>query len=232
MFLRLIYFVVCYQYFLFMTTYFTVWTCYVVFMYSPLIGAWVLSTFYHEQHHYECWCKTFCVNICFQFFWVYICCGVCAQSCPTLCDPMDCSPPGSSVHEIFQARILEWVAIPTLGDLPNPGIQPVFLACPALAGRFFTTVPPGVPHISTSGIIAPYGLPWWLRQKRICLQCGRPGFNPRVRKIPWRRAWQHSPIFLPGESPWTEEPGRLQSLGSQRVGHDWVTKHSTWSLYV
>ena len=34
-----------------------------------------------------------------------------AQSCPTLCDPMDCSPPVSSVHEIFQARILEWVAI-------------------------------------------------------------------------------------------------------------------------
>ena len=33
------------------------------------------------------------------------------QSCPTLCDPMDCSPPGSSVHGIFQARILEWVAI-------------------------------------------------------------------------------------------------------------------------
>ena len=34
-----------------------------------------------------------------------------AQSCPTLCDPMDCSPPGSSVHGIFQARVLEWVAI-------------------------------------------------------------------------------------------------------------------------
>ena len=33
------------------------------------------------------------------------------QLCPTLCDPMDCSPPGSSVHGIFQARILEWVAI-------------------------------------------------------------------------------------------------------------------------
>ena len=37
---------------------------------------------------------------------------VCAQSCPTLCDPVDCSPPGFSVREIFQARILEWVAIP------------------------------------------------------------------------------------------------------------------------
>ena len=36
---------------------------------------------------------------------------VCAQSCQTLCDPMDCSPPGSSVHWISQARILEWVAI-------------------------------------------------------------------------------------------------------------------------
>ena len=35
-----------------------------------------------------------------------------AQSCPTLCDPMDCSPPGSSVHGIFQARILKWAAIP------------------------------------------------------------------------------------------------------------------------
>ena len=37
---------------------------------------------------------------------------MCAQSCPTLCDPMDCSPPGSSVYGILQTRILEWVAIP------------------------------------------------------------------------------------------------------------------------
>ena len=42
--------------------------------------------------------------------WVTYCVLV-AQSCPTLCDPMDCSPPGSSVHGILQARILEWVAI-------------------------------------------------------------------------------------------------------------------------
>ena len=34
-----------------------------------------------------------------------------AQLCPILCDPMDCSPPGSSVHKILQARVLEWVAI-------------------------------------------------------------------------------------------------------------------------
>ena len=45
---------------------------------------------------------------------------------------MDYSPPGSSVHGILQARILEWVACPSPGDLPNPGIEPVPLAVPAL----------------------------------------------------------------------------------------------------
>ena len=44
--------------------------------------------------------------------------------------------------------------------------------------------------------------------------------DPRVRKIPWRRAWQPTPVFLPGESHWTEEPGGLHSMGSQRIGHD------------
>ena len=41
-----------------------------------------------------------------------------------------------------------------------------------------------------------------------------------VGKMPWRKAWQPAPIFLSGESPWTEEPGGLQSIGSQRIGHD------------
>ena len=46
-------------------------------------------------------------------------------------------------------------------------------------------------------------------------------------KIPWRRAWQPTPVFLPGESPWTEELGGLQSMGLRRVRHDRATKHST-----
>ena len=99
--------------------------------------------------------------------------------------------------------------------------------------------------------------------KKIHLQCRRPGFDPWVGKIPWRREWQRTPVFLgfsggsdskesacnagdlgwipglgrslggghgnpllSGESPWTEEPGGLQSPGSKRVGHDWATKHS------
>ena len=48
-----------------------------------------------------------------------------AQSFLTLCDPRDCSPPGSSVHGIFQVRILEWAAISSSRDLLNPIIEPV-----------------------------------------------------------------------------------------------------------
>ena len=47
-----------------------------------------------------------------------------AQSCPTLCDPMDCSLPGSSVHGIFQAIYWSGLPFPSPGDLPNPGIEP------------------------------------------------------------------------------------------------------------
>ena len=62
----------------------------------------------------------------------------CAQSCPTLSDPMDYSLPGSSVHGIFQARILGGLPFPPSGDLPNPGIEPESLEFPTLAGRFLT----------------------------------------------------------------------------------------------
>ena len=61
------------------------------------------------------------------------------QLCLILCDPMDCSPPGSSVYGILQANILKWVPFPSPGDLLDPGIEPMSLRSPALAGRFFTT---------------------------------------------------------------------------------------------
>ena len=54
----------------------------------------------------------------------------------TLCDPMDCNPPGSSVHGISLARILEWVAISSQGDSLDPGMKPM---SPALAGGFFNS---------------------------------------------------------------------------------------------
>ena len=67
-----------------------------------------------------------------------MCCAKSLQSCPTLWDPMDCSLPGSSVHGILQVRTLEWVAISSSGDLPDPVIEPGSLTSLALAGRFFT----------------------------------------------------------------------------------------------
>ena len=60
----------------------------------------------------------------------------CVQLWTTLCDLMDCSPPGCSVHEISQARILDWVAISSSGGSSDQGIEP---ASPALAGGFLTT---------------------------------------------------------------------------------------------
>ena len=68
------------------------------------------------------------------------------------------------------------------------------------------------------------------RSKEHACQCRRLKgcrFDPWVGKIPWKRAWQPTSVFLPGKSPWTEEPGRLQSMASQRVGHDWATRHNT-----
>ena len=66
-----------------------------------------------------------------------------AQSCPTLSNPMDCSLPGSSVHGIFQARVLEWVAIAFFGgSFPDPRIKP---GSPALQAEALLSEPGGKP---------------------------------------------------------------------------------------
>ena len=92
-----------------------------------------------------------------------------AQWCPTLCDTMDCSLPGSSIHGIFQARILEWVAISFSSDCHSSDVYMIWYVV--------WTEKAMAPHSST--------LAW---------------------KIPW-----------------TEEPSRLQSMGSRRVGYDWAS---------
>ena len=77
---------------------------------------------------------------------VCVCVCVCvlvAQSCLTLCDPMDCSPPGSSLHGILQARIWSGLPFPSLGDLPDPGIEP---GAPALQADALPTELLGKPH--------------------------------------------------------------------------------------
>ena len=65
-----------------------------------------------------------------------------AQSCPTHCDPIDCSPPGSSVHGIPQERILEWLPFPSPGDLPDSGIKS---GSPTLQADYLPSEPPEKP---------------------------------------------------------------------------------------
>ena len=71
---------------------------------------------------------------------IYVCLCSVTQSCPTLCYPMDCNPPGSLSMEFSRQEYWSRFPFSFPGDLPNPGIEPV---SPALAGGFFTTVPPG-----------------------------------------------------------------------------------------
>ena len=111
------------------------------------------------------------------------------SSCPTLCNHMDCNPPGSFVHGILQARILGWEPFPSPGYLPNPGIEPGF---PPLLLET-SLVAHTVKHLPTMR---------------------RPGFNPWVGRISWRRKWQPTPLFLPGESH-----GQRSLVGYSPWGH-------------
>ena len=84
--------------------------------------------------------KTPCIHshvLFFFFFWTWCLCAKSFQSCLTLCETMDHSPPGCSVHGMLQAGILEWLAM--AGDLSIPGIEPLSLVSLALANEFFTT---------------------------------------------------------------------------------------------
>ena len=121
--------------------------------------------------------------------------------CLTLCNPMDCSPPGSSVYGVSQARILE-CGVPFLspGDLPHPGIE---RGSVAMKVDSLPSDPSGKP-------------------KEPACQCRRHKrcrFDPWVGNIPWRRTWQPTPVFLPGEfygqrslvgySPWGHKESNM-----------------------
>ena len=82
-----------------------------------------------------------CVCVCARAFM----CVQLLQSCPTLCDPNDCSLQGSSVYGIFQARLLEWVAMLSSRGSSRPGIEPASPVLPALQVNSLPTGPPRKP---------------------------------------------------------------------------------------
>ena len=111
---------------------------------------------------------------------------VCAKSlrpCPTLCVPIDCSLPGSSVHGILQSRILEWVAMPSSRDLPNPGIELSSLMSPALAGGFVTT----------SAAWEAHGYHWFVVNIKHSSTCRGPGMQSTQHRV---NANKHQVSFL------------------------------------
>ena len=97
----------------------------------------ILSTRWSTSFPMDAWLSTEFVCVC-----VCVCVHARAkslQSCATLCNPMGCRRPGSSVHGVFQASILEWVALPSSRGSSNPGIEPAAHLFPVLAGGFFTS---------------------------------------------------------------------------------------------
>ena len=84
-------------------------------------------------------------------------------------------------------------------------------------------------HVAENGIISFFfvislELPWWLSGKESACKCRRPRFDPWAGKIPWRRDWLPTPVFLPGETHGQRSlAGYIQFTGLQRVGCDWVT---------
>ena len=124
------------------------------------------------------------------------------QLCLTRCDPMDCSPPDSSVHGILQARI----HLMNSGSVMVKRRQGYYGTMWYFSGYFtFKVLRARSPHLLLSQT-----LPRWHSGKQSTCQSKRHGFSPWVEKIPWRRKW---PVFLPGQfherqslevqSPWS-----------------------------
>ena len=128
-----------------------------------------------------------------------------AQLCLTLCDPMDCNPPGSSVHGILQARILKWVAIPVSMESSWPMGQ-TRVSC------LEYTLSNMVTHVSVVRL--------W--RKKITKYL----INPNL----WEKAMAPHSSTLAWKIPWMEEPGGLQSMGLLRVGHAWATSLSLFTF--
>ena len=134
-----------------------------------------------------------CAQVC-----MYMCAAAkLLQSCPTLCDPIDGSPPGSSVHGIFQAKVLVWGATSNIITLNNRlCVEKQWIFILQKHSHCYIRSRVSKDYVTLNNKEEVSGLPWWLRWQKICLQCKRPW----VGKIPWRREWRPTPAFLPQES--------------------------------
>ena len=109
-------------------------------------------------------------------------------------------------------------ASPRTGHRPLPNSCPLAPTLLAASPRTGTTLPP-FSH-SYSAVLGFAGDASDKEPTCECRRCNRPGLDPWVWKIPWRRAWQPYSSILAWRIPWTQELGGLRSIGSQGVGHN------------
>ena len=141
-----------------------------------------------------------------------LCCAKSLQSCLTLFDPIDCSLPGSSVHGILQARILEWVAMPSSrGIFLTQGSNPHLFCLLHWQAGYLQLVPPGDPVSLPLSISSVCGASPTCEAQTVnkLLQYGRPGFDPWVREIPLEEGMATHSSIPAWRISWTKEPGGL-----------------------
>ena len=155
------------------------------------------------------------------------------QSCLTLRDSADCSSPGSSVLVIFQAKLLQWVAISSRRIFPTQGSNPCLL-CLMHSRQILCSVSHwGSPILmpmwpqTWSADVPPRYLSLWFFEYFLNFQ-HKLFWSALVPSLEKAMATHSSTLVW--KIPWTEEPDGLQSMGSQRVGHDWATSLSLWAL--
>ena len=154
---------------------------------------------------------------------------VCAQSGPIFPTPWTVAHQAPLSMEFSRQEYWSGLPFLTVGDLPDSGIEPVFPASPALVSRLFTTEPPGasniealypcldVQTIQTLETLKSTGLNQveWMILNSSCLPWHLTSGMTNLEK-----AMAPHSSTLAWKIPWTEEPGRLQSMWSLRVGHN------------
>ena len=162
-----------------------------------------------------------------------VCVCVCKRVSLTLCNPIVCSPPDSSVHEIFQARILECFAFSCFRGSSWPRVQTQVSVSPALAGTFFTIGPPAKPRATVQWLKSEkkkkLTLPNTITASLVAQTIKHlPAMRETwVRFLGWKDPLEKEMAIHSSTLVWKilrmEEPDRLQSMGLQRVRHDWAT---------
>ena len=158
--------------------------------------------------------------------WIYMYAAKSLQSCQTLCDPTDGSPPGSPVPGIRQARTLEWVAI-SFSNAWKWKVKAKSLSRVLLLATPWTVAYQSPPSMGFSrqeywsGVLLPWGAMYIYIYMCVCIYIYIYILEQALAAHSSTLAWK---------IPWMEDPGRPQSMGSLGVGHDWATSISLFTF--